>query len=87
MPSCVEAPRCWGFRGSPALPIGSIVVPFWDYPKYIPQKGTAMEPRGMYYKYMFQKTTPMDTESFPNAPKRRLKPELESSYECCNSSI
>ena len=32
------------------LPIGSIVVPFWDYliGKYEPQKGTTMEPLGKH---------------------------------------
>ena len=31
------------------IPIGSVVVPFWDYlldPKYESQKGTTMEPIG-----------------------------------------
>ena len=34
---------------SKVLPIGSIVVPFWDYliiGLYKPQKGTTMEPMG-----------------------------------------
>ena len=36
------------FRG---LPIGSIVIPFWDYlkdSKYEPQKGTTMESMGRF---------------------------------------